>query len=316
MLPSRVTIDRPQADMKRLLVIFPGALGDLICAGPAIAALARMNSASMPELMARADLADFAAGRMGVVRGYSIDRPEVSALFREDAEPSEAARKFFSQFDKICSFFASHDDNFRRMLKGASSGEVIFYPFRPEGRGHITDLYLAAVGADHAYPDFRIDPLESDRAAARQILARFGMDPHGYVLVLPGSGSRTKNWPGFPAMVSRMRGRTRPLVVLGPAESAIEHQYPAAATASGLAIGTVAALASEATAFVGNDSGVSHLAATAAAGVVIFGPTDATRWAPRGRVEVISARCLQAVGVEPVLNAIDGLCAQAARCLR
>ena len=40
-------------------------------------------------------------------------------------------------------------------------------------------------------------------------------------------------------------------------------------------LGTVAAIASMASAFVGNDSGVSHLAAaTGTPGVVLFGPTD------------------------------------------
>ena len=46
---------------------------------------------------------------------------------------------------------------------------------------------------------------------------------------------------------------------------------------------TVAAIARLASAFVGNDSGVSHLAAAVGApGVVIFGPTDPARWRPLG----------------------------------
>jgi ADP-heptose:LPS heptosyltransferase len=44
---------------------------------------------------------------------------------------------------------------------------------------------------------------------------------------------------------------------------------------------TVAAIARVAAAFVGNDSGVSHLAAAVgASGVAIFGPTDPARWRP------------------------------------
>ena len=67
----------------RVLIIFPGALGDLICVGPAIRALGRMNPGAVLELMARAELAEFAAGRLGVAAGHSIDRREMSAMFRE-----------------------------------------------------------------------------------------------------------------------------------------------------------------------------------------------------------------------------------------
>jgi len=44
-----------------------------------------------------------------------------------------------------------------------------------------------------------------------------------------------------------------------------------------------------ASAYIGNDSGVSHLSAWAGLpSVVIFGPTDPLRWAPRGRrVQVV-----------------------------
>ena len=56
-------------------------------------------------------------------------------------------------------------------------------------------------------------------------------------------------------------------------------------------LGTVAGIARLAAGFVGNDSGVSHLAAAAdAPGVVIFGPTYARRWRPLGRIAVIDQR--------------------------
>ncbi|HJQ83697.1 MAG TPA: glycosyltransferase family 9 protein, partial [Candidatus Binatia bacterium] len=45
----------------------------------------------------------------------------------------------------------------------------------------------------------------------------------------------------------------------------------------------VAAVLSRAALYLGNDSGISHLAgAVGAAGVVLFGPTDPRRWRPLG----------------------------------
>src|SRR5579871_3625666 len=94
-------------ERKRVLIIAPGALGDLICLLPAIRALGAYYSDSGLELMARAELADFAAGRMGVARGHSIDRREVSLLFSPDADAAARAAEFFGAFTSIHSFFGA-----------------------------------------------------------------------------------------------------------------------------------------------------------------------------------------------------------------
>ena len=90
----------------------------------------------------------------------------------------------------------------------------------------------------------------------------------------------------------------RPLAVLGPAEEDLRPLFDdfGIPTVSMLPLATVASLAGFAAGFVGNDSGVSHLAAAAgAAGVVLFGPTDPARWRPLGRITVLSAPDLRAL---------------------
>jgi len=67
--------------IRRVLVIFPGALGDLICLVPAVRAIARRNPDATLELMARGELARFAVGRLGFARGHSIDRRETDSNF-------------------------------------------------------------------------------------------------------------------------------------------------------------------------------------------------------------------------------------------
>jgi heptosyltransferase-3 len=58
--------------------------------------------------------------------------------------------------------------------------------------------------------------------------------------------------------------------------------------------------------YIGNDSGITHLAAAAGAPVVaIFGPTDPAVWAPRGDgVRVVSGK-LEEITVEEVLAVVD-----------
>jgi len=293
----------------RLLVIFPGALGDLTCLGPALRAIARRHHGATLELMARPELVRFALGRLGVEGGHSIDRREVSSLFRNDAGADPAAHAFFGQFGRIYSFFAAEDHNFRRSLGAAATGEVSFHLFRPPGDGHIGSLYLDSIGASGDPVESRVDLAKSDFESGEEVLRRVGTARGEFCLVFPGSGSLTKNWPldRFVKLANQASSFVKPLAVLGPAESGMEASFQErqVAVLKGLDLEVVAALAHHARAFVGNDSGVSHLAAAAGArGVVIFGPTDPVRWQPLGEVTVLRREPLNALAVGEVLQAL------------
>jgi heptosyltransferase III len=284
-----------------VLVIFPGALGDLVCLGPALRALARRHRNATLELMAREELARFAIDRIGIsrnriARSHSIDRREVAALFAENPDITESGR-FFRPFTHIYSFFASDDTRFRRALKAAAPSAVVsFHAFRPAVPGHVAAGYLNQIGEGREplqeHPDAHIEVLAGDIAEAKQILVRLGLGDTRVVLLFPGSGSRDKNWPAenFAALADALPPPLRALVVLGPAENALEPLFMTRGIARlrDQPLSMVAGLARLATGFVGNDSGVSHLAAAAGApGVVIFGPTEPGRWRPLGRVSVV-----------------------------
>ncbi len=249
------------AQTERVLVIFPGALGDLICLGPALRALARRHHDATLELMAREELARFAVDRMGVARigitrtgiarSHSIDRREVAALFAEDPDLTEAAR-FFCPFTRIYSFFASDDVRFRRALEAAAApGAVSFHPFRPAAPVHVAAGYLDEIGERGAPPDEYLDAyievLEGDIAEATQALARLGLGDTHVVLFFPGSGGLHKNWPAenFAALADALPPPLRALVVLGPAESTLEPLFVERGIARlrGQPLGTIAGLA-------------------------------------------------------------------------
>jgi heptosyltransferase III len=299
----------PGSPAMRLLVIFPGALGDLICLGPALRAIGRRHHDATLELMARPELARFAVGRMSIEAGHSIDRREVSSLFRNEAEADPAAHAFFGQFGRIYSFFAADDRNFRRSLSAAASGEVSFHRFRPPGDGHLSRLYLDSIGASGYRLESRVDLAKSDFDSADRVLHRVGAADGKFCLVFPGSGSSTKNWPlaRFVKLASDISSSVKPIAILGPAEEAMEGRFQERQLAAvhGLELEVVAALAHRARAFVGNDSGVSHLAAAAGArGVVIFGPTVPIRWQPLGEVTILRREPLDALAVAEVLQAL------------
>jgi heptosyltransferase-3 len=295
----------------RVLVIFPGALGDLMCLMPALVAISRRHPGASVELMARFERARLVAGRTVVARAHSIDAREVGELFA--AEKAEKGGRFFGEFDRIYSFFASDDARFRARLAAATDAEVSFHPFRPDAAGHVSAGYLRAIGESASLVDARLEPTPDDLAAASRTLAESKCDGSNLVVIFPGSGSPSKNWPPekFVALAeSGIKGASC-VVVLGPAEASIEPMFREAGftVLNDLDLPTVAAIARLATAFVGNDSGVSHLAAAVgASGVVLFGPTDPARWRPLsagGRIDIIRREPIDSVDVHDVADALS-----------
>jgi heptosyltransferase-2 len=108
--------------------------------------------------------------------------------------------------------------------------------------------------------------------------------PDAFLAVHPGSGSRAKNWPleRFTETASRLSPERPWLLVAGPAEEELDAP-PGARLARNLPLRTLGALLARAGLFLGNDSGISHLAAACGTRTLaLFGPTDPAQWAPVG----------------------------------
>jgi ADP-heptose:LPS heptosyltransferase len=112
------------------------------------------------------------------------------------------------------------------------------------------------------------------------------------VAVHPGSGAHAKCWPAerFAALVGWIETVVAGSVVLieGPADAAsvssvlsrLERTPP---VASNFPLPLQAAFFAGASLFIGNDSGLTHLAAAVhAPTIALFGPTDPAIWAPLG----------------------------------
>ncbi len=120
------------------------------------------------------------------------------------------------------------------------------------------------------------------------------------VAVHPGSGGDWKRWPvdRFARVADRLAEADVGVVVIqGPADAEVVRQLllgvrgarPPVVSLPG--VEELAAFLSLASCYLGNDSGVTHLAAALGTPTVaIFGPTDPAEWGPRGhRVVVLRA---------------------------
>lgn len=134
--------------------------------------------------------------------------------------------------------------------------------------------------------------------------------------VHPGSGGRSKNWraAGFAATADALAAEATVVALGGPADDeALEAMLRAAkkplVVARNHPLPLVAALLARCAAFLGNDSGLSHLAALLGTPVVaLFGPTDPALWRPWGpRARVLSwAAGPDSLAVGQVVEAVRG----------
>jgi ADP-heptose:LPS heptosyltransferase len=278
--------------LEKILVLFPGALGDFICFLPALEFLARNRSV---DLFARAEYADLLPP---VIHVSSVERREISRLFVGSAGRDEALRRFFDSYQSIYSWTGSGDRNFATSIEVLAGGRAKLFPFRPvDSIIHISDYYLGCVGGKPAGEFIPIVPLRREALFwGRNWLSERGFAGKKILALAPGSGAREKNWPGeFFREVERWWRESggESFVIFGPAEEEWfeDRDWRGANVARHLELGKIAALLSLSDLYLGNDSGLTHLAAAVCAdAVALFGPTDPGEWAPRGRRAAVVSR--------------------------
>ena len=162
--------------------------------------------------------------------------------------------------------------------------------------------HLAGLGLHYAPGPFK---LEVEPYPDEELPELPGPGP--WLAVAPGSGQPRKNWPlAHYYEVSRALGWEYGLKVVwlaGPGEEAMLPYLEALAQAQGQLLlahrplARVARVLSRCRLYIGNDSGLTHLAAAVGEPEVLalFGPTDPRVWAPLGpRVRTLTGPCPQA----------------------
>jgi len=164
---------------------------------------------------------------------------------------------------------------------------------------HQADYYLTCVVENPSRPAaFPEIPLKPEAVVwAERYWQQHDLIDKPVLALAPGSGAREKNWPdsffGLVADWWRQRTSGTVVVVLGPVEEERGIERPltqGAVVARHLSLSQLAAVLARADLYLGNDTGVSHLAAALnVVSVVLFGPSNIKQWAPRGhRVTVLS----------------------------
>jgi ADP-heptose:LPS heptosyltransferase len=212
------------------------------------------------------------------------ERADVAALLVSGIPPADRLQLELARYDVAIAYTRSAD-----LVRGLASliPRVIVHDPSP-AIGHASE-WLAAplveLGLRATAVPPPCEPESHEQAAAAPFFARL---PSGFLAVHPRSGSAAKSWPvdRFAELVARDGARLPWLLVEGPADAAAAETLagvPGAVRARELPPRVLGTLLSQAGAYVGNDSGVSHLAAAwGAPTLALFGPTDPAVWAPLG----------------------------------
>jgi ADP-heptose:LPS heptosyltransferase len=277
-------------------VLFPGALGDLVLALPAIAGV-RDRHRELPLTLAVSGWLRALAKVSAVADEVaSLDDADVAGLFGGTRRPAWMAERPI-----LYSWLGARDPDVAARLDALANRAHLLSIVRGDGPRHASAVYRDQVHLDAA-ADFRWPRL----AATPRVDAVCTAARGPLLAVHPGAGSVAKRWAreGFDDVARRWReGGGDVVELVGPAERALA-PLPEARRADDWPLADVAALLARVDAFLGNDSGITHLAAAMGArGIAVFGPTDARRWGPCGDgVGTISAPTWSPNGIP-----LDGL---------
>ena len=291
----------------RTCVIFPGALGDFICFLPALRALAERAPL---DLFAQSRFADVAPEGVAV---RSLERPEINKLFASESLDDESVKSFLGAYDAVFSWLGGRSERFASRLQALTGSRARLFPFRPATpQGHQADYYLSCLNRGEVLPSQPMIALRREAILWRDdFCARHALDQRPVLAIAPGSGAREKNWPEdfFLGVAQWWHAATGGAVTLlaGPVEQergGIEKLRRCCLVADELRLSQAAALVSRCTVYLGNDSGMSHLAAALGVRTVaIFGPSDVRQWAPRGdKVTIVRRNIACSPCSEPMMK--------------
>ena len=282
------------ATHRRALVLFPGALGDFICFLPALLAL---GEAAHVDLLARTEFADLVPPAVNL---SSLDRYEIRRLFASGAACEGRACDFFASYATVYSWTGSQASEFIHQLESVSQGRARVFQFRSSDKQmHQEDYYLSCIDGLKLNPRRpTVAPRPQANAWCENFWLRTSLTGRAVLTLAPGSGAVEKNWPAnfYRAIAEWWRRATAGavIVLIGPVEGergGFDLLLDCCAAARNLSLAQAAALLARSDLYLGNDSGITHLAAAVGVrAVALFGPSDALAWAPRGQKVTVLSR--------------------------
>lgn len=299
-------------NMLRALIIQPGAIGDCILTLPLAAFVKDLLDLGGIDILGHTEYVGFLPGRSCIDGVRSMDAMELHRLFTQantfELRDRDSLINAFSDYAWIITFMGELGADFEQNLiftaNCSHSAEVMTLPMKPheDCSEHVVDFYIrqfversgsAGQSRQVETDECLVKAIDADVETGKNLLKEANLDRAGKLVVIqPGSGGKEKCWyiGNFLAVAAGFASRGFEVVfLLGPAEQErFSHKTMSRINAAvpcltDLSLTEIVGLLSCADVFVGNDSGITHLAgAMGVKTAAVFGPTDPAIYGPVG----------------------------------
>jgi heptosyltransferase III len=282
--------------IERILVIRSGAVGDFIVTLPVLQLLRRAFQGSWLSLITKARVRPLV---QGIVNEFvDIDGTLLLPFFGESANPASDEFRRLNTFDLIISYLGSTGTIADNLLSLPHPQVVNADPLPPRTTpGTSRSFFFKPLSRliDTSSPPFPAITIPADaKEWAKRFLLTSGLNPSApLIAVHPGSGSPQKivSPSTLCRALSHLERRlpgAHVLVVEGEADEEYVSAFRRELRSPHLSVknknlAELASILSHASLFLGNDSGIAHLAAAVGVPTIaVFRASNPKVWAPRG----------------------------------
>jgi len=296
----------------RFLILRPGAIGDTLLVFPVLRALRAQYIHPHITFVSNASVLPLALAFGVAEEALDYEHIQWSELFSTHGIHSPALQDLLQRIDSAICWLHDPEGLVEHNLHVAGVRHVIVAPGRPRESLHIVDYLAQTIGLP--------SPVEIQKPFT--LPGAGATYPVKTVAIHPGSGGANKCWPAqhFAAIIEwlwNLAGQVYSVLLLsGPADqerisdilSRLALREPTmleiVVNAPLLA---VASQLQQCRCYLGNDSGITHLAAMLGIPTIaLFGPSDPTTWRPVGpEVIVIRETTLEQLNIDMVMDVLS-----------
>jgi heptosyltransferase-3 len=319
---------------KRGIILHPAAIGDGILTLPLAKVIKDSFKLDGLDFFGNIDYISFFPGRTCIDTIYSVESFQFYKLFTksDELETSDIGDliEFFEDYAYIVSILESPHSDFQQNLITVANHnpdtEVITLSSNPSNKPstHLTEYYIQQFVDQYSLlwepqemfsNDILIKPTKADAKYSRKLLNEMHVDPARDLVVLhPGSGGRHKCWhlDNYITIAQSLLSKGFEVIfLLGPAElerydnKQINDLKSTGRCLTDLSLTEALGILSCTDIFIGNDSGIAHLAAGLGIRTIsVWGPSDPSAYKPIGpSVKIIISKDPNfAKGPSPILQ--------------
>lgn len=293
---------------RKILVARGGALGDFILTLPVLAALRRHFPDGALEILGYERIGSLAVAAGLAGRISALESPALAGFFARDGTWPANEAQYFGGFDLIISYIYDPEKIFQTNVRRCTKAQFLAGPYRP-------DESAGLHAAKALLRPLEVLGIHEADFCPRLVLPGPAPPATPLLAIHPGSGSALKNWPEakWAELLWRLAAANEWhfLLIGGEAEGArcerLAATLPRHRTflARNLPLLELAQKMRSCFAFMGHDSGITHLAAALdLPGLVLWGPSNEAVWRPvSDRLRLIrDRRSLDALAVETVFR--------------